>query len=350
MSNVAMIRSSLISAVVAQVAKTGTDPGPLLRKYGFSGATLSNPYALVPLHRFVALCEDAALVTGDDAIGLRVGQAISSGHQGPAGFIFSASKTVGEALRRYAQLMAAWQDSAHTGVVGFGNGAEAYIYRITDERIRLRRQDAELTLSTVHQQLKSVLGRNWRPLGVHFEHAMPADIRPHRKIFDAPLSFGEPINCLLVAESDLQKTLSSQDDSLWPFIERHLTDLSKERQSVLSFREQVDNAIVNRLGFGGVGIGSISADLGLSMRTLQRRLKEEDLTFGALLHAARRRIAETSLSKPRSRVVDVANALGYADTAVLSRAFKRWTGTSPRQFAKDGKNRAQLSDGSVDQS
>lgn len=334
MTTIPMIRSSLISAVVAQMAATGSDPAPLLRQYGFFGAVLSNPYALVPLHRFVAFCEDAALRTGDEALGLRIGQAISSGHQGPAGFIFSASKTVGEALRRYVQLMAAWQDAAHTGVVAFGKGSQAYIYRITDERVRERRQDAELTLSIVHQQLKSVLGRDWRPMAVHFEHAAPADLRPHRKIFGAALSFGEPINRLVLANSDLAIRLSPHDHSLWPFIERHLTDLSKERRSTLSVREQVDNAIVNRMGLGNVGLQSISADLGLSVRTLQRRLDEEGVTFAALLYRARRRVAESSLRKPRARIVDVANALGYADSAVLSRAFKRWTGSSPGRFAK----------------
>lgn len=336
---VPMIRSSLISAVVAHMAKTGSDPAPLLRRYGFSGAVLSNPYALVPLNRFVAFCEDAATRTGDDAMGLRVGQAISSGHQGPAGFIFSASKTVGEALRRYVQLMAAWQDAAHTGVVAFGKNTEAYIYRITDDRIEERRQDAELTLSIVHQQLKSVLGRDWRPEAVHFEHAAPADLRPHRKIFGATLSFGEPINRLVLADSDLATRLSPHDHSLWPFIERHLTDLSKERRSTLSMREQVDNAIVNRMGLGNVGLHSISTDLGLSVRTLQRRLDEEGVTFATLLYRARWRVAESGLRKPQARIIDIAQALGYADSAVLSRAFKRWTGSSPRRFAKRGKVR-----------
>lgn len=339
MGKIPMIRSSLISAITTQLAQTGSDPAPLLRRHGFSGAVISNPYALVPLHRFVAFCEAAARESGDDALGLKVGQAISSSHQGPAGFIFSASRTVGEALRRYVKLMAAWQDAAHTGIVGFDKVAEAYIYRITDARIRDRRQDAELTLSIIHQQLKSVLGRDWRPLAVHFEHARPADIRLHRKLFGASLSFGEPINRLVIATRDLETRLSPLDHSLWPFIERHLGDLSKERRSVPSMREQVDNAIVNRLGLGTVGLPAISADLGLSVRSLQRRLDEEGVSFTVLLRHVRRRVAESGLSQKGARVVDVAQALGYADTAVLSRAFRRWTGNSPRQYAKGQRKR-----------
>jgi len=334
MASLPMIRASLISAVVTEMAKAGCDPAPLLRRYGFSGATLSNPYALVALHRFVGFCEDAALQTGDEALGLKVGQTVSSGQQGPAGFIFSASRTVGEALRRYVRLMAAWQDAAHTGVVAFGPGAQAYIYRITDERIRARRQDAELTLSIVFQQLKSVLGRDWRPLAVHFEHPAPRDLKAYRKIFGSLPNFGEPINRLVITQSDLASKLTPQDHSLWPFIERHLGDLSKERQTYLSIRAQVDNAIVNRMGLGDVGLPTISADLGLSVRSLQRRLDEEGVTFTGLLRAARRRVAEASLRKPKARVSDVAQALGYADSAVLTRAFRRWTGKTPRRFAK----------------
>lgn len=334
MAMMPMIRSSLISAVVAEMAKAGHDPAPLLHHYGFSGATLSNPYALVPLHRFVGFCEDAARQTKDEALGLKVGQAVSSGQQGPAGFIFSASKTVGEALRRYVKLMAAWQDAAHTGVVAFGRGAQAYIYCIADERISIRRQDAELTLSIVLRQLRTVLGRDWRPLAVHFEHAAPGDLKPYRKIFGVVPSFGEPINRLVIARSDLASRLTPQDHSLWPFIERHLGDLSKERQVHLSMRAQVDNAIINRMGLGDVGLAAISADLGLSVRSLQRRLDEEGVTFTDLLHTVRRRVAEASLRKPRARVSEVAQALGYADSAVLTRAFRRWTGKTPRRFAK----------------
>lgn len=334
MASLPMIRASLISAVVAEMAKAGSDPAPLLRHYGFSGATLSNPYALVALHHFVAFCENAARQTGDEALGLKVGQTVSSGQQGPAGFIFSASKTVGEALRRYVRLMAAWQDAAHTGVVAFGPGAQAYIYRITDERIQERRQDAELTLSIVYQQLKSVLGRDWRPLAVHFEHPAPRDLKAYRRIFGSLPSFGEPINRLVIARSDLASKLAPQDHSLWPFIERHLGDLSKERRTHLSVRAQVDNAIVNRMGLGDVGLTTISADLGLSVRSLQRRLDEEGVSFTDLLRAARQRVAEASLRKPKARVSDVAQALGYADSAVLTRAFRRWTGKTPRRFAK----------------
>lgn len=335
-----MIRSSLISAIVAQMAKAGADTAPLLRHYGFSGAVLSNPYALVPLHRFVAFCEAAAAQSKDAALGLKAGQAISSGHQGPAGFIFSASKTVGEALGRYVRLMAAWQDAAHTGVVAFGKGTQAYIYRITDARIQDRRQDAELTLSIIHRELKTVLGRDWRPLAVHFEHARPADIRPHRQIFGTTLSFGEPVNRLVIAASDLKTRLSPHDHSLWPFIERHLTDLSQDRRASLSIRAQVDNAIVNRLGLGNVGLKSISADLGLSVRSLQRRLEEEGTTFAILLRAVRQQVAESSLRQPHARVIDVAQALGYADTAVLSRAFKHWTGSNPRDYARRRRRRS----------
>ena len=85
---------------------------------------------------------------------------------------------------------------------------------------------------------------------------------------------------------------------------------------------------------GPISLPAIAAELGLPPRSFQRRLAEERTSFRRLVRDHRRSIAESLIKNHTTTVTSVAHAVGYAETAVLSRAFKSWTGTSPRTYAR----------------
>jgi AraC-like DNA-binding protein len=119
-----------------------------------------------------------------------------------------------------------------------------------------------------------------------------------------------------------------------PFMERHLQDLARESREPESFSRQVNYLIAQRLGLGPLNLPAIAGELGLSCRSFQRRLAEERTTFRHLVRDQRRSIAEALIKNRSTTVTSVAHSVGYAETAVLSRAFKSWTGSSPRSFAR----------------
>jgi AraC-like DNA-binding protein len=328
-----MLRAGLLDPVAGLLAHGGVDARKILRKHGFSQKTLENPYTLIPLRAFVRLCEDAASVTGDGAFGLHVGQRMTPEQHGPAGFFFGSEPTLRGALTRYGEYMSAWQDGTLASLARY-NDASAFLYRIADHRIQPRRQDAELTISAIHRQLTLILGRNWAPVEVHFEHAAPDELKSYRAIFRAPVYFNAPVNRLVIEDSDLDRPHLAREENLSPFLTRHLSDLKRQRGGASLLSQQVEEIIVAKLGEASLDLPIIADELGLSPRTLQRRLSEEGVSYRALLENVRRRIAEATLGEPHARVIDVAASLGYGDSAVLSRAFKRWTGTSPRRFAR----------------
>jgi len=328
-----MLRAGLLNPVVGSLAMSGIDARRILRRHGFDPRALENPYMLIPLRAFVRLCEDAAAISGDAAFGLHVGQRMTPEQHGPAGFFFGSEPTLRAALTRYGEYMSAWQDGTLANLAREGD-ASAFLYRIADHRIQPRRQDAELTLSAIHHQLALVLGRDWAPLEVHFEHPAPVDLRAYRAIFRAPVFFAAPVNRLVIENRDLDRPLQRREESLSPFLTHHLSDLKRQRGAASQLSQQVEEIIVARLGEANLELPMIAQELGLSLRTLQRRLSEEGISYRALLENVRRRIAEATLVD-HARVIDVAASLGYGDSTVLSRAFRRWTGTSPRRFARD---------------
>lgn len=110
-----------------------------------------------------------------------------------------------------------------------------------------------------------------------------------------------------------------------------LQSLSAERKP-RCFRSQVEAAIEPLLASGEAGIDRVASELGMSRQTLYRRLKAEDVTFEEILDAKRRQLAIRYLGMDRISVKGAAYKLGFSDPAAFSRAFKRWTGTSPSQF------------------
>ena len=102
------------------------------------------------------------------------------------------------------------------------------------------------------------------------------------------------------------------------------------------FRKDVEKAIEPMLGAGEVSIERVARSLGMSRQTLYRRLREENVTFEAVLEAKRRQLAIRYLGLDRLSVKAVAYKLGFSDPAAFSRAFKRWTGISPSQIKPGG--------------
>jgi len=121
---------------------------------------------------------------------------------------------------------------------------------------------------------------------------------------------------------------------MMPFMERHLHDLAEESREPESLARQVNYLIARRLGSCPLTLPSVAQELGLSARSFQRRLAEERTTFRTLVRDQRRALAESLMKDRFATVTDVAHTVGYAETAVLSRAFKVWTGASPRAFVR----------------
>jgi AraC-like DNA-binding protein len=113
-------------------------------------------------------------------------------------------------------------------------------------------------------------------------------------------------------------------------VARHIEAGARSRKS--EFQVEVERTLEPLLADGPVRIDQVARELGYSRQTLYRRLKAEGVTFEQLLEGVRQRLARRLLGKEGLSVKEVAYRLGFSDPAAFSRAFKRWTGRSPREF------------------
>jgi AraC-like DNA-binding protein len=331
-----IIRANILAAVVAELVRRGLSPEPLLRAHIDSGR-IGSLYDEIPLARYVAFFEAAADLAGDSALGAQLGMHMHPEDMGPLGVIFMAAPDVRTALDRLGFFLRAWQGGTAVGLETHATTAE-WTYQIEDAGIRPRRQDAEFSIATTCSLIRGLLGRSWKPLEIHFEHDAPAGDPGNRarlqRLLGAPVQFDQSVNRLVFDRADLGRTVSLHEQPIAPYLEQHLRDLMHGDREEAPFSTRVSFLVAKRLGHRALSMSSLAAELGVSPRTLQRRLAEDGTTLRQIVRAERARVAEALLRGKRTPMVAIAHDLGYADTAVFSRAFKTWRGRSPRAFRR----------------
>ena len=335
-SRAPIIRANILAAVVAELVQRGLSPEPLLRAH-IEADRIGSLYDEIPLARYVAFFEAAARLADDNALGVRVGIRIQPEEMGPLGVVFMAAPDVRTALTRLGFFLRAWQGGTAMELETSTTTAE-WTYQIEDPAIWPRRQDAEFSIAATCGLIRAMLGRNWNPLEIHFEHPAPeggaASGVALRRLLGAPVLFDQSVNRLVFERADLGRLVLHRDQPIAPYLEQHLRDLMHADAEEASFAVRVGFLVAKRLGHRVVNMKSVAAELGISSRTLQRRLAEDGTSMRQIVRAERARVAEALLRAKHTPMVAIAHDLGYADTAVFSRAFKSWRGTSPRAFRR----------------
>ncbi|QPI74559.1 AraC family transcriptional regulator [Sphingobium sp. Cam5-1] len=322
------IRAVSVQRLLERIDKDDEKVAALLARHEVALAGLLDPYAIMPLAHYVALLEDAADLLDAPHLGAEMGSCFRPADIGPTGLLFSLSGTLGDAFARMGRYLPAFQTSTSSGLLNAGEHM-LWAYRIHDPRIWPRRQDAEYAVMATCELIRSCLTTPWWPIEVHFEHAAPADPGPLRRLFRAPILFDQPTNGLLLAKQDVERINRVEDRDLLHVLERHVTELLQVHLAEDSYAGRVEWLIAMYLDKRPITLEGIAAALGLPARSLQRRLAEEGTSLRQLLRDHRTRLADARLGdEGRGNVAGLAQALGYSERSVLSRAYRNWTGRS----------------------
>ena len=329
------ISANVLANIVLELRSQGAAVDGLLRKHvGYAGG-FADPKEQIPLARFVNFLEGAAHALSDPLLGAKLGAQARMEHLGLIGLFFLASTNLEIALGQLHEFFPVLQ-SATRVELDARRAMPEYIYQILGPTIWPRRQDSELTLSAMCSHIRSLLGECWSPVEVHFEHDRVQHDTPEIEcalweIFRAPVLFNQSANRLILEPRDLVRPVASRAERMVPHLERHLKDLMRPKETTFdSCAAQVSHIISKRLGQADLEVDSIAAEIGLSSRTLQRRLAEEGTSLRDLVRRHRSHIVDQLLKDPKTKMTVIAHDVGYADATTFSRAFKSWSGETPR--------------------
>jgi len=174
-------------------------------------------------------------------------------------------------------------------------------------------------------------GRHIVPLRVEMTRAGPAT-RAHTEYLGAPISFRAPRNRLVLRADDLDRPFAGHNPELLAMLTPALSASLDEINAQSSLREQVMIVLKRRLASGKPELLDVANVLGMSERTLQRRISASGTTFRRLLEASRQELGRELLASGSNATDEIAYLLGYQDTSSFYRAFREWEGVTPTQW------------------
>ncbi len=330
------VSAGYAASLVKLAVKRGARAPELFTAAQMDPALMDTPDARVPFERFKALMAAAKTACGEPALALQFGASAPFAEMSIVGLIAHAAKTMGEAFEqtnRYARLV--------VEVDGHEAGARFAIIRRADgvwieDRRRNPNAFPELTESTwvrfIHDRQRAFPDREPYVLEVHMTHAEPPHAADYREFFSMPVVFGAAWNALRIRESWLDEPTGSQDRYVFGVFNAHADDLMKSLGETKTIRGQIESALIPMLHTGEVSMDRVSKRLGFSRSTLHRRLKQDGQTFDMILDDLRRRMAIDYLESRKVSVNEAAYLTGFSEPSAFSRAFRRWTGTTPGKF------------------
>jgi AraC-like DNA-binding protein len=317
---------------VERTTRWGVDREDLLRAAKIDEAQLRDPDARIPLSAIVRLWHAAVLRIPDPTLGLRLGCDACAREFGLVGYTMAFSGTLQAALTRLARYDRIVSESL---VVHLDAGAEGTWVRVDAEpALQAFRPAADARLAALLSVCREIAAAPLAPLTVHLPYRRPADVKEYEKFFRAPLEFGAPATALLLGPDDLARPVSSSDEALTGYLDQLAQQILTTLGSEQTNRDRVRRLLWSSLSDGIPDLDAVARQLGMSARTLQRRLREEDTTFAAVLSEFRQDMARPLLRDGRLAVSEVAFLLGYEDPSSFQRAFRRWSGRSPRAFRR----------------
>jgi len=322
-----LVRLGLILPFVEEMDRLGVDADALLMRNGLVRETVCDANVFVPaivIHRFL---EDAAGATGEPCFGVQVGERLDLAGWGPFVDAVSRATTLGELLIRFIRSAKEEGSSAHHSL---DVGATYTCFRETRTRepeIPPAQNDAFMAAITLGL-LRGGAGSHWDPEQVRLQVCDPAAL-PERHC-----------GIRIVGGDRMGMMLRFPTEWLFKAVDpRVLIKESKKNGLPLhvpvAFRDALRQTLLLHLQDADLGVDLVAQLSGMSRQSLQRKLKDSGTTLSAQIIKVKQQRAGELLVETNRSVVDVATALGFTNPTSFARAFKSWTGESPREYRKN---------------
>lgn len=286
----------------------------------------------VPLRAYLALLQ-LARQAGGAAFGWQLGQQVKPTTYGVNGILLLACPTLGAALQQVLRFESLVHD---LGRSSFQAQGDTVLYRWRNDCTAHPAANAlsESVFSGIHTCAQWLCGRALGRYTLEFTHTVPdAVAQSMAQASGAQLRFGAAENRAVFPAQLLQLPIPQANTALLPLLQQHADALLKSRHpqdgGIVALVRQRISA---RLGQGAVKLADVAADLALSTRTLQRRLRETGLAFQTVLDSTRHELACHYLGTTAMPVAEVGYLLGFQDAPAFHHAFKAWQGQGPGQY------------------
>jgi AraC-like DNA-binding protein len=316
-----------LTAVPRVLRSLGAFPADVLAGVGLPPDALDDAENRLSYPAVAKLLADCAKATGCPHFGVLVGAECHLQELGPAGELARHSERLGSGLETMVVFIRLNNQAAvayFTIVGGYGElGYAAFHPQVTEMAVAY-----DVAMAWAANEVRDMLGDpHWRPMEVLLPRAAPADIGPYRRHFGCPIRFDADRAAVRVPLCDLDRPLPQADaerkERLLEEAERLLGD---------QFLVRVYETLRTLLLQGSADSSLTAAHLAIHRRTLIRRLTQHGTSFQEILDQVRFDVARQMLRETGRSVTDIGAALGFSESSAFTHAFRRWSGSSPREW------------------
>ncbi len=327
---------SVLSSGVLMIAKAldsyGQDTRELFRRAGLDYERLRQPLARYSYSSIQRLWKISVEATGDACFGLRVSSFWHPTTFHALGYSWLASNNLEEGFERVVRYSSI-ANTAAKGALRIEKTADAFCFTVDQNYVFPPPIPAALDagMSAILVMCRAAYGSKFRPLRVSMRHDDPGCPDQFAELFKAPVEFGQERYAMYIDPAVVAEPLATANPELVRVNDKVVTDyLARlDRGDVIM---RVRSKLIERLPSGHVDEGDIAASINLSRRSLQRRLKEQGVSFSELLDSSRRELGLQYVRDSQHSLNEIAYLLGFAEPGNFTRAFKRWYGKPPSQY------------------
>ncbi len=329
MTTIPLIRVAVLRPLLKTLVRLGAPVDRYLDEAALPHSVFEDPERFIPLRQASRLLRTAAAGEGLLGLALAAGAQARIEDLGTFGHVILGGATLRATLGRVVDAAAAFNSGEEWWLEEHGDAIRLY-HRFVDDRSGDYDDEEEFTVAVVVNLVRRAAGASWRPLEMHWR------VRPSAAIIASPLFegtrhvFPHHAMAVTIASALLDRPMPTAalpraiDVAAW----------HEERPPVefASIMREVIHVVSPRDGHPR--IESAATALGLSVRTLQRRLSDHGLTFDQLVKTMRLGMAAELLQRTDTKIIGIALDLGYSDHAHFTRAFHKWSGFSPMEYRR----------------
>jgi AraC-like DNA-binding protein len=315
----------------AELAATGIELQPLLRQAKLTLRQIEDQAARLSVQSQIRFLDLAADALHDDWLGFHLAQKFDLREVGLLHYVMASSQVLGDAFRRAVR----YSTTINEGIVLRYREAQSVsiLFEYAAVARHSDRHQIEFWVTALVRSCRQLTGRRVSPRRVQFIHRRPEDRSELDAFLGVNAEFGAPVDEILLPADIKDMPVVGADPYLNDLLVRFCEEALARRVSRSGpVRIRVENALAPLLPHGNARMSEIAGRLGMSQRTLARRLAEEGLTFADVLEQLRCDSALRHLEDPSLSMSQIAWLLGYQETSAFTHAFKRWTGRAPREM------------------
>lgn len=311
------------------IERAGLRPSAVLRQAGLPATLHLSAQGLVTTAQFFALWKAIEELAAEPGLAYRLVQDTETAVHPPASLAAFHARDYRDGLFRLARFKRlCTPEKLHIAEKG-GECAITVEWLYAAEPVPAIAVDIDF--ASLVELGRRGTGKRLVPRRVEFARTGPKT-DAHRAFFDCPIRYNAPHNLLVLNASDLDRPFPGHNPELLEMLTPALAAALGDLQAQSSITEQVKVVLKRGLASGRPELADVAYDLGVSERTLQRRITEEGTTFRDLLTEARQELSRKLLSDPAADIDEIACLLGYQDTSSFYRAFREWEGVTPSRW------------------